>query len=68
MEEQQQQEQGPSFDKDSVGALLRALEQNRRRPSGIKNFRLQPDQPLNQGNPYPDQSLAGRFMGEQENI
>ena len=68
MEEQQQQqgqqEQTSSFNKESVGALLRALEKNRRRPSGINNFQAQPNQPINEGNPYPDQPLAGRFMGE----
>jgi len=64
MEEQQQ----PTFDKDSVKSLLMALEKNRRIPTGINNFEMQPNQPINEGNPYPDQPLAGRFMQNPENI
>jgi len=64
MEEQQE----ASFNKDSVKSLLTALNKNRRRPTGIDNFLAQPNQPINEGNPYPDQPLAGRFMQDQEEI
>ena len=64
MEEQQE----TSFNKDSVKALLAALESNRRTPTGMRNFQMQPNQPVNEGNPYPEQPLAGRFMQEQEDI
>ena len=65
MEEEQQL---PTFNKDSVKALLAALESNRRVPTGSRNFEMQPNQPINEGNPYPEQPLAGRFMEEQEDI
>ena len=64
MEEQQE----TSFDKDSVKSLLAALNKNRRIPTGVNNFEMQPNQPINEGNPYPEQPLAGRFMQEQEDI
>ena len=63
-----EEQQGPVFDKDSVKGLLAALEKNRRTPTGMRNFEMQPNQPVNEGNPYPEQPLAGRFMQEQEDI
>tara|TARA_Y100001972_G_scaffold55757_1_gene68596 strand:+ start:1033 stop:1224 length:192 start_codon:yes stop_codon:yes gene_type:complete len=55
------------FTKESVNNILQALEKNRRITTGFNNFRPNNEipQPGN-GNPYPSQPLAGKFMGQMD--
>ena len=56
--------EGRRFDKTSVNNLLSAIEKNRRLAPGFNNFRPYDEVPIN-GNPYPEQRLAGKYMQDE---
>jgi hypothetical protein len=49
------------YDRNSINNVLQELDKNRRISPGYNNFRPNDEMPAN-GNPYPKNSLAGKFM------
>ena len=55
---------GRTFDQNSIPNILSAIDKNRKLATGFNNFRPVTEIPT-QGNPYPKQPLAGKYMNEE---
>ena len=55
---------GRPFDQNAIPNILSAIDKNRKIATGYNNFRPFTEIP-NQGNPYPKQPLAGKYMNEE---